>query len=74
MRVKTIKVAVSRTVQVERFEPVQVTVEAVADLGPDDDVKESKLELYKGVTRATKQFIDNEVLKYTKDKKERNRE
>jgi len=74
MRVKTIKVAVSRTVQVERFEPVQVTVEAVADLEPDENVKEAKLELYKGVTRATKQFIDNEVLKYTKDKKERNRE
>jgi len=70
MRIKSIKVTVSRTVQVDRFEPVQVTIEEAADLEPGDDIETCEFELYKQVTKRVKKCIDNEVAKYAKSKKD----
>jgi hypothetical protein len=68
MKIKTIKVMVSRTVQIERFEPVQVTFEAAATIEEDEDIDKAQFELYKQVTQFTKKCVDNEVRKYKKAK------
>ena len=68
MRIKSIKVTVSRTVQVERFEPIQVTLEEQADIEPGDDMDKCEFELYKQVTQRVKKCVDNEVRKYQKAK------
>jgi len=74
MKRKTIKFVVSRTVQVERFEPVTVTFEASAELEPDDDIPACEFELYREVTQRVKKCIDNEVKKYAKEKAARDAE
>jgi len=65
---RTIRISVQRTVQVERFEPVSVTVEETVQVRNEDEVAEARMELYKDVTRAVKKFVDNEVAKYSDGK------
>ena len=74
MKRKIIKFAVSRTVQVERFEPVTVTFEASAEIEPGDDVSACEFELYKEVTQRVKKCVDNEVKKYGAEKAKREKE
>lgn len=72
MSKRTIRIAVTRTVQVERFEPATVTVEETIEVTNDKEtVKEARAKLYADVTKAVKFAIDNEVAKYGKTKKKR---
>ncbi len=64
MKIKTIKVSISKTMQAVQFEPVTVTVEHTAELGVDDDVKAVRENLYKRTSASAESFIKQEVLKY----------
>lgn len=63
---RTIRICVSRTVQVERFEPVQVEIEEIIQIKDTEDPTSARKQLYKDVTQQVKSCIDNEVRKYKK--------
>lgn len=67
---RTIKIAVSRTIQVERFEPVSVTVEESIQLKDDEDAAEARTQLYSDVTKQVTRYVRNEVKKYGTKKEE----
>jgi hypothetical protein len=70
MAKRIIKISVSRTVQVERFEPVQVTVEETIEVENEKDkVEKARERLYSAVTKQVKSYVDNEVAKYSKKKR-----
>lgn len=70
MSKRTITISVSRTVQVERFEPSQVTVtETIEVLDEPERVEKARKRLYSDVTKQVKSYIDNEQLKYATTKK-----
>jgi hypothetical protein len=71
MGVRTISIKVARTIQVERFEPVQVEVhETIECKDIPEKVKAARAALYADVTKAVASFIGNEKLKYAKKKRE----
>lgn len=67
---RTIKISVSRTIQVERFEPVSVTVEETIQVKDNEDPVEARTTLYKDVTQQVKRYVDNERKKYGTKKRE----
>jgi hypothetical protein len=67
---RTVKISVTRTIQVDRFEPVTVTVEESIQLKDSEDPVEPRRELYKEVTQQVAKYIENEKRKYSKSKKE----
>lgn len=70
MATRTISISVSRTVQVERFEPSQVTVtETIEVKDVPSAVKEARSELYAAVTKQVASYIENEQKKYGKKKR-----
>lgn len=76
MKKRVISISVSRTVQVERFEPVQVTVQETIEVEDEKEkVKDARERLYAGITKQVKAYIDNETTKYSaKSKKRRSEE
>ena len=64
---RVIKISVTRTMQVDRFEPVSVTVEETIEVRDGDGVPEARTTLYKEVTQQVKKYIDNEARKYKKE-------
>lgn len=62
---RKIKMSVSRTIQVERFEPVTVQVEEEIVVS-EEDAAEARDNLYRVVTQQVKKYIDNERRKYAK--------
>lgn len=62
---RKIKMSVSRTIQVERFEPVTVQVEEEIVVS-EEDAAEARDNLYRAVTQQVKKYIDNERRKYAK--------
>jgi hypothetical protein len=63
MRAK-ITIEVSRTVQINSYEPVSVKVIEQVEVGEDEDANEVRDETYARVTKAVKRYIDNEAAKY----------
>ena len=69
---RTITVEVIKTVQTSQYEPVQIRVSetvVVDDASSSKDSREIHADLYKGVTKSVKSFIDNELTKYSKEEK-----
>ena len=64
MKIRKLVVEVSKTLQVERFEPVTVTLRAEAEVETGDEFKEVSKELYRQVSGQTKVFIQNEMTKH----------
>lgn len=64
MKIRKLVVEVSKTLQVERFEPVTVTLRAEAEVEAGDEFKEVSKELYRQVSGQTKVFIQNEMTKH----------
>ncbi len=64
---KTISVTVSRTIQVQQFQPSVVTVTETTELGPDDNPEEVKAVLYKSASRSVTKFMNAEIDKYSGD-------
>lgn len=71
MSKRRIKIQVSRTIQVDRYEPVSVSIEEEIVV-MDDEADDARKELYRSVTQNVKKFIDNEKLKYTTKKVKHN--
>ncbi len=71
MSKRRIKIQVSRTIQVDRYEPVTVSIEEEIVV-MDDEADDARKELYRSVTQNVKKFIDNERLKYTTKKAKQN--
>lgn len=71
MSKRRIKIQVSRTIQVDRYEPVTVSIEEEIVV-TDDEADDARKELYRSVTQNVKKFIDNERLKYTTKKAKQN--
>lgn len=71
MKIRTIKVSVSKTIQAVQFEPVTVTVEHTAELAIGDDVKTVRESLYKRASAATEDYVTREVIKYRRIHKAR---
>ncbi len=71
MSKRRIKIQVSRTIQVDRYEPVTVSIEEEIVV-MDDEADDARKELYRSVTQNVKKFIDNEKLKYTTKKAKQN--
>lgn len=72
MKKRTITISVSRTVQVERFEPAQVTVTETIEVEDEKEkVVKARERLYADVTKQVKSYVDNEVAKYTAKSKKR---
>jgi hypothetical protein len=71
MKVKTVTVRVKKMIQVAQFEPVEVEVASTAELEDDDDAQQATLELYKGTTKSLAKFMNNEVIKWTEERKTR---
>lgn len=67
---RTLKISVCRTVQVERYEPVTVTVEESIQLKDSEDPAEARSALYKDVTQQVTRYVKNEVKKYGQKKAE----
>lgn len=65
----TIKIEVSRTVQINSYEPVSVKVTEQVVVGEEEDTDEVRDATYSRVTKAVKRYIDNEAAKYGKAKK-----
>jgi len=68
---RTITVEVTKTVQTTQYEPVHVRVSETVVVDEDtseQDSREIHAEVYKGVTKSVKSFIDNELTKYSKKK------
>jgi hypothetical protein len=64
MKVRKIIVEVNKTLQVRQYEPVSVRLVAEADIGIDDDFDEVSKELYRGVSKQCKIFVQNELTKH----------
>jgi hypothetical protein len=64
MKTTKILVRVEKTLQVERFEPVSVTLQAEAELEEDDTLEDSYKELYVETSKQAKRFIQNELTKH----------
>ncbi len=62
MKIKTIKVEVTKTIQATRFEPVSVTFGAEAELEAGDNVAEAKKELYDSVTKTVRAMMKRELI------------
>ena len=71
MSKRRIKIQVSRTIQVDRYEPVTDSIEEEIVV-MDDEADDARKELYRSVTQNVKKFIDNEKLKYTTKKAKQN--
>lgn len=58
--------------QVERFEPVSVTVEETIEVRDDEEaVIKARRKLYSDVTKQVASYIDNEKRKYKKDSEDK---
>lgn len=66
---RTITIEVSRTVQIQSYEPVSVRVSETIKLDDDEDEAEARADLYKAVTKQVASYIKNEQLKYSATKK-----
>lgn len=70
MKKRTITISVSRTIQIERFEPAQVTVSETIEVEDEKEkVVKARERLYADVTKQVKGYIDNEQAKYAKKKR-----
>lgn len=64
---KTVSVTVSRTVQVQQFQPSTVTVAESAEVPEGATASEVKLELYKSATASVTKFMNQEIRKYSEE-------
>lgn len=64
MKVTKILVRVEKTLQVERFEPVSVVLQAEAELEDDDTLEDAYKELYVETSKQGKRFIQSELTKH----------
>lgn len=63
---RTITISVTRTIQVERFEPVGVTVTESIEIKDTADAAEARKKLYSDVTKQVTSYVENEKRKYAK--------
>lgn len=68
-----ITVEVTKTVQVQQYEPVTVRVTETMVLDKGTDTEEARKSLYKRVTRAVASYVENEQAKWETKAKERKR-
>lgn len=63
---RKVKIKVIKMVQVKQYEPVTIEVEeeGFIEFEDEQDLEEKRLEMYKGVTRAVKTYMDNEIRKW----------
>lgn len=71
---RTITISVTRTIQVERFEPVGVTVTESIEIKDTADPAEARKKLYSDVTKQVTSYVENEKKKYGKKKAQRDDE
>jgi hypothetical protein len=71
MKTRTLTIEVTKTVQVQSYEPVTVRVSETVALDDSDDAAEVRTETYRRVTQAVKKYIDNEHTKYVQDLKQK---
>jgi hypothetical protein len=62
-----VRVSISRTVQVNRFNPSTVTVEEEADVPDGMTADDVKAELYESVTKTVQKFMRKEIKKYRRE-------
>jgi hypothetical protein len=67
----TLTVKVSKTVQVQQYEPVTVEVTETMILTPENNNEESRTKLYRRVTREVAAHMENEKAKWEKELKKR---
>lgn len=64
-----VSITVSRTVQVQQFQPSTVSVTETAEIPEEMTASDVKRALYKSASKAVEEFIESERLKYQKEKK-----
>lgn len=62
-----VRVSISRTVQVNRFNPSTVTVEEEADVPDGMTADDVRTELYESVTKTVQKFMRKEIKKYRRE-------
>jgi hypothetical protein len=67
MRIKSVSVTLSRTIQVRNFEPVRVDVTQTAELDPDDSLSRARRELYDSTSKALRTMMSFELKKWREE-------
>lgn len=67
----TLTVKVSKTIQIQQYEPVTVEVTETMVLNSENNDPETRTKLYRRVTREVAAHIENEKAKWAKEMKTR---
>lgn len=61
LRITTVTVTLSKTIQVVNFEPLRVDVTQTAEVGPDDNASTVRRELYESTSKALDAMMRFEI-------------
>lgn len=64
---KTVSVKVTRTVQVQQYQPSTIEVTETADVPEGSDPRDVKDELYKSASASVVKFMNAEIKKYSEE-------
>ena len=64
MKTKTITLSISKTVQIDRYEPLEIRIERVVEVEDDEDPADVELLMYKQLSNSVIKYIRNEKIKW----------
>ena len=67
-QITEVSVTVSKTIQVTRFEPVQVSVSQTASVGDGEEPREVRAALYRNTSKAVKAMMKREIADWTPER------
>lgn len=64
LRVTSVTITLSKTIQVVNFEPIRVDVTQTAEVGPDDNASQVRRALYENTSKALNTMMKFEIEKW----------